>query len=217
MTDYTIPAIPTVYRGRRYRSRLEARWAAFFDLLGWSHEYEPFDLSGWIPDFLLRGRWGAHTTAPRQVLVEIKPIGAFDAAIGSKMQQGLYGHEAADGVPLGDDLLLLGVAPEKIGKSVRLGWDVTIDDDVKVVGREVFFKCFINDGLLKFDYTDGHIVGGVLTAFESWFTWNNRNEMYRPDLLDSSCQAEDCCEIIRQLWVEATNRAQWKKPGSERL
>ena len=58
--------IPTLYRGVQYRSRLEARWAAFFDLLGWPHQYEPFDLEGWIPDFLLTGR---HPT-----LVEVKPV-----------------------------------------------------------------------------------------------------------------------------------------------
>ena len=33
--DYTIDSIPTVYKGRNYRSRLEAKWAAFFDLCGW--------------------------------------------------------------------------------------------------------------------------------------------------------------------------------------
>jgi hypothetical protein len=59
--------IPTVYRGVQYRSRLEARWAAFFDLMGWKYQYEPFDLNGWIPDFIL----GSGT---RSILVEIKPI-----------------------------------------------------------------------------------------------------------------------------------------------
>lgn len=65
-------AIPTLYRGRQYRSRLEARWAAMFDLLGWAYEYEPYDLNGWIPDFVLMGK--------RNVLVEVKPIlGDFDS------------------------------------------------------------------------------------------------------------------------------------------
>lgn len=48
-----IHAIPTVYRKRQMRSRLEARWAAFFDLMKWSWEYEPLDLNGWIPDFVV--------------------------------------------------------------------------------------------------------------------------------------------------------------------
>lgn len=37
----TIQAIETRYAGCRFRSRLEARWAVFFDTLGISWEYEP--------------------------------------------------------------------------------------------------------------------------------------------------------------------------------
>lgn len=48
-----IPAIPTVYKGIRFRSRLEARWAYIFDRFGWKWEYEPFDLQGYIPDFMV--------------------------------------------------------------------------------------------------------------------------------------------------------------------
>jgi len=39
-----VTAIQTTYRGIRFRSRTEARWAAFFDELGWPWEYEPHDL-----------------------------------------------------------------------------------------------------------------------------------------------------------------------------
>lgn len=35
-----IQAIETVYKGYSFRSRLEARWAVFFDVLGFSWEYE---------------------------------------------------------------------------------------------------------------------------------------------------------------------------------
>ena len=43
-----IKAIETVYNGYRFRSRLEARWAVFFDALGVKYEYEKegFNLSG---------------------------------------------------------------------------------------------------------------------------------------------------------------------------
>lgn len=64
--QYTIKAIPTTYAGVNFRSRLEARWAAFFDLCGWEWDYEPFDLEGWAPDFMLKGKTKA--------LVEVKPI-----------------------------------------------------------------------------------------------------------------------------------------------
>jgi hypothetical protein len=55
----------TTHNGIEYWSRLEARWAAFFDRIGWAHTYEPFDGDGYIPDFLIPGE------AP--MLVEVKP------------------------------------------------------------------------------------------------------------------------------------------------
>lgn len=55
-----IKAIETRYKGYRFRSRLEARWAVFFDACGYQWEYEPegFDLpSGakYLPDFKVFG------------------------------------------------------------------------------------------------------------------------------------------------------------------
>jgi hypothetical protein len=42
-----IKLIETLYRGYRFRSRLEARWAVFFDVAGvaWQYEPEGFDLT----------------------------------------------------------------------------------------------------------------------------------------------------------------------------
>ncbi len=65
-----ISAIPTEYKGVRFRSRLEAKWAAFFDLCEWPWSYEPVDLKFYVPDFLLR--------FDRPLLVEIKPLMSFD-------------------------------------------------------------------------------------------------------------------------------------------
>jgi hypothetical protein len=71
---YTIKAHPTMYRGVQYRSRLEARWAAFFDLIEWQHEYEPIDLPGWSPDFRVVFPCGhSECTGSHSLLVEIKP------------------------------------------------------------------------------------------------------------------------------------------------
>lgn len=63
---YDIASIPTRYNHVLFRSRLEARWAAFFDIVGWKWDYEPLDLCGWTPDFLIRGKVPA--------LVEVKPV-----------------------------------------------------------------------------------------------------------------------------------------------
>lgn len=47
-----IQAKPTLYKGVRFRSRLEARWAVFFDSLGLRWLYEPkTDAVGYMPDF----------------------------------------------------------------------------------------------------------------------------------------------------------------------
>lgn len=37
----TIKSIDTIYNGYKFRSRLEARWAVFFDEMGFEYEYEP--------------------------------------------------------------------------------------------------------------------------------------------------------------------------------
>jgi len=59
----TVKAIDTAYKGYLFRSRLEARWAVFFDALGlkWEYEVEGFDLDGvwYLPDFLVKTPQGA--------------------------------------------------------------------------------------------------------------------------------------------------------------
>ena len=56
-TTNEIAAIQTTYKGYRFRSRLEARWAIFFDLSGmrWEYEVEPIKVNGeaYLPDFKL--------------------------------------------------------------------------------------------------------------------------------------------------------------------
>ncbi len=51
-------AIETEYKGYKFRSRLEARWAVFFDIMGirWEYESEGIVLSNgtpYFPDFYL--------------------------------------------------------------------------------------------------------------------------------------------------------------------
>lgn len=91
-------AYPTLYKGIEYRSRLEARWAAFFTEIGWRHTYEPFDTDGYIPDFLIEGGC--------PLLIEIKPATLladyYDAV--PKIERGLRGHWQRD-------VLILGVTP----------------------------------------------------------------------------------------------------------
>ena len=72
-----IKAIETRYKGYRFRSRLEARWAVFFDALGieWQYEPEGFELpdgTRYLPDFWLP--W-THPSHPGSGFwVEIKAV-----------------------------------------------------------------------------------------------------------------------------------------------
>lgn len=77
-----IRAIQTRYAGCAFRSRLEARWAVYFDHLGikWDYEPEGFELGNglrylpdfWLPDFKL---W-----------VEIKPV-SIDSTAAEKARR----------------------------------------------------------------------------------------------------------------------------------
>ena len=61
-----VKPIETTYNGYKFRSRLEARWAVFFDSAGieWKYEQEGFTLPNgkcYLPDFYLpnvKGRAG---------------------------------------------------------------------------------------------------------------------------------------------------------------
>jgi|SanBayMetagenome_1026888.scaffolds.fasta_scaffold06400_2 hypothetical protein len=77
--NYTISAIETRYNGIQFRSRLEAKWAAMFDLLGWEWVYEPTDFKGWIPDFAIHGI--------RTIYVEVKPVDEFPHDAAAKMDR----------------------------------------------------------------------------------------------------------------------------------
>lgn len=97
---YTFKSHPTFYSNVYFRSRLEARWACFFDLVGWEWEYEPFDLNGWTPDFRVEFYCG-HSACPDKhvLLVEVKPYSSLEKFEGhpyEKYSFGVIDHEKLD-------------------------------------------------------------------------------------------------------------------------
>ena len=68
MSDKDIKAIPTIYNGTQFRSRLEAKWACFFHLcnLNYKYESEGYTMNGvnYLPDFHL---------PEHKIYVEVKP------------------------------------------------------------------------------------------------------------------------------------------------
>lgn len=79
--DNPIQPIETLYEGVRFRSRLEARWAVFFDRLGikWHYEHEGYEtpFGRYLPDFWLPNVYLRHKDQ-KGVLLEIKPAGWHD-------------------------------------------------------------------------------------------------------------------------------------------
>jgi hypothetical protein len=82
--------IRTKYNGIEYRSRHEAKYAAFWDWLGWNFIYEPLDGDGYIPDFLIDGE--------KPLLIEVKAAQTreeYEAEV-PKIVAGLERHWAWD-------------------------------------------------------------------------------------------------------------------------
>lgn len=118
-------AIPTEYAGVRFRSRLEARWACTFDQLGWEWEYEPFDLPGWIPDFLVDIHDGH-----RPFLIDVKP------AKGPKCPRDIQIKiEQALGAPPPIELRIAGAPPRPT--QVWAEWEKALPYRLAVLGSKL--------------------------------------------------------------------------------
>lgn len=113
----TIQAIETRYAGCVFRSRLEARWAVFFDELGIEWEYEPqgFETEGvcwssggrYLPDFYLPNLHNCDWGGPG-VYVEVK---GSDASVDPRKLE-VMADLIDFGGPLANGLLLLGPIPD---------------------------------------------------------------------------------------------------------
>ena len=101
-----VKSIETVYNGYRFRSRLEARWAVFFDNAYIKYEYEPegFEVNWadevyrYLPDFYL---------PELKVYVEVKP--SLDKLM--EEQEKISYMIDYRNTPISDGLLILGQIP----------------------------------------------------------------------------------------------------------
>lgn len=87
-------AIETVYKGYKFRSRLEARWAVFFDELGltWEYEKEGYDLDElgrYLPDFWL---------PDLKTVLEVKSEGDYPNQLAEDKLLALANHLKARGL-----------------------------------------------------------------------------------------------------------------------
>lgn len=193
--------IPTVYKGRQYRSRLEARWAAFFDLLKWPYEYEPFDLDGWIPDFLIKGE--------TRLLVEVKPVVDFPKDIAREMV--IAAHEAR----WTGELLILGVSLGANGycdDDVEMGWigeyspDIPSHPEPPVGGFDPD-----NEETWEWYWSEACPYGsadkiGLSSYVYCWFDRIHRRPNFNQSE-DGWCNGTG--PVVESLWTKAGNLTQW--------
>ncbi len=188
-----LSGIPTNYKSRRYRSRIEARWAKMFDLLDWQYEYEPYDLNGWIPDFILLGA--------SEILVEVKfhtILSEFDI---NKCLEAMCGTEKEN-----KEILLLGcIIPidEDFYDGVPcVGWlDEVIEDGV----TGCIVKSGFRSGIALAPFNHYNNKWGFIHSCNSYA--DRMTGLYDgTHYLDFPRRDE-----IYELWQEAGNQVQWKK------
>lgn len=126
--------IETIYNGYRFRSRLEARWAVFFDTLGVQYEYEPegFRLDNgmlYLPDFRVQcwGNRGQVWGKPYDLWIEVKGYitdedkSKLKSFANAEIPSGMCGMEYVE-----NPLLVLGeippdpIAPERYFSDIEL-------------------------------------------------------------------------------------------------
>ncbi len=89
---YSITPRETEYNGILFRSRLEAKWACFFDLVGWEWQYEPSEINGYNPDFIIRAKSDNYKTST--IIVEVKPSIYLDLEERKKIIKKYYNVKA---------------------------------------------------------------------------------------------------------------------------
>jgi hypothetical protein len=159
MTAPTIRAIETRYAGCRFRSRLEARWAVFFDQLDipWIYEHEGVVLStgeAYLPDFFLPSQGSDGWS------VEVK--GTRESLIASSRKISWYAREVRP-------LLILGEVPDVLDQDaimvhplVRADWAAGSAAAVAWSSAGHFFLS-ISRLSIEFD-TSSHYVGGMCAS-----------------------------------------------------
>ena len=117
-----ISAIETFYKGYKFRSRLEARWAVAFDVAGIKWEYEPegFDANGvkYLPDFRLTNvRHRSWVDQFEPVWVEVKGMMTDEDMV--KIRN-FTGYSEEYGAPRMNPLLVIGNPPD----GSWIDWDI---------------------------------------------------------------------------------------------
>ena len=195
-----IAAIPTFFKGVRYRSRLEANWAAFFHLAHWRFQYERLDFYGWIPDFVLLG-------AKQKIWVEIKPALTYGDLLQSEDCNKACDVMEGEQLHADDEVLLLGarIFPESetglwAGDTLGVLGGVYYDDDKRagVSWDAAALSWDKEDCILDFHH--------VTQSFTHRISGNYDGDHHLHPVEGGA--------VAQRNWLEAKNMVQWKGASS---
>lgn len=184
-----IEPIQTYYKDYHFRSRLEARWAVFFDTLGIQYHYEPegFDLDGvyYLPDFYLDDY---------KIYVEIKP---FDKDIvkhvgdGNKWEQKcrLF-RDCVDKA-----IMICYGDPSDSSYYHFFGWDLTDGSGGSSDFQALFFEK--TDGTIKLLLNDGRVDREIFVG-----GWNTGDELVQSDNIKT-------CATIYSYYQDCSRDSIW--------
>ena len=198
--QYAIKAIETHYNGVAFRSRLEAKWAAMFDLLGWQWTYEPTDFNGWLPDFAI---WGKTL-----VYVEVKPVVEFPQDVADQI----------DASGCSEEVLIVGIrGPVRQGptneENPSFGW----------LREPCYRYCSQTDRLIAYGSSWGKAVLGRWDQASTTEKYEFNQIGFCHDAqgfndritggYDGGCYGYGDADFseVEMLWREAGNRIQWKR------
>ncbi len=183
-----IAGIPTEVGGVRFRSRLEARWSLMFDALGWGWEYEPVDLAGYVPDFVLLFH--------RPLYVEVKP-GFSVPELRQMARKALAVFSAEDGRTPPGELLVLGAT-----------WDI-VRDVPRTHGDHMDYEigCLSNDDVALLFCCD---TCGASVRAETC-SWHCRRCGRHDGDGHFATFSDPIDEMLRTMWLQAGNAVQWNR------
>lgn len=186
-----IPGIPNSYKGRNYRSLLETRWAIMFEKLGWQAEYEPFELNGWIPDFMLIGK-------DKSLLVEVKPFSHIEQYYDStvKIEKATKDTEHKQ-----TEVLLLGVNPAQECENwpfPRIGWISEVYELAEFPGK----------------YIRSYGEARMWHSSKGLFCLGSVEGAYYDRINNSDWKDSGDYEVslMAEMWADAGSQTQWKAP-----
>ncbi|WP_407122771.1 hypothetical protein [Bradyrhizobium sp. STM 3561] len=169
-----------------FRSPLEARWAAFFDLMGWRWIYVRSDFERWTADLVLRG-------VRQRVLVEVIDIRQADEALFGRVSRGAIhaGNET--------DILIVGAEPlweVKNWGCPAFGW---LGEYCGPDGGHGWGEAIVHDG-------------GGLGFCHGVLSYRNRITGQHDG--DSGAGSEGYDDAIRRAWARAGNAVQCQQDSA---